>query len=329
MKKTVNRFLTIIMAALAITGAQSCMRYEKKANTSTSGTMTMVCDNTFENIMNQEVDVFEYQYPDAHVLVRYASQSEAIDSLMSLNTKTIVIARDLTKDEMKYLKSKRSFVRSSKIAVDAVAFIVNPANDVNKLMLKELSQILSGETTEWNEVMPSKLGKIRVVLDNKGSSLAAYLRDSLLNGGKFAENVYDAGSIPGVFEAVEKDKNAIGVLGVSWITSDMDSADMAPDQLAKSVLSDEPVQGATLSRRVKVLPICRNNEVTAYRPYQENIFNGTYPLFRQIYMITTAHSGTTGGGFYSFVTGDIGQKIIMKTGIMPARMRIQVVQLGE
>ena len=131
------------MAALAIAGAQSCMRYEKKANTSTSGTMTMVCDNTFENIMNQEVDVFEYQYPDAHVLVRYASQSEAIDSLMSLNTKTIVIARDLTKDEMKYLKSKRSFVRSSKIAVDAVAFIVNPANDVNKLMLKELSQILS------------------------------------------------------------------------------------------------------------------------------------------------------------------------------------------
>lgn len=329
MKKTVNRFLTIVMAALAIAGAQSCMRYEKKANTSTSGTMTMVCDNTFENIMNQEVDVFEYQYPDAHVLVRYASQSEAIDSLMSLNTKTIVIARDLTKDEMKYLKSKRSFVRSSKIAVDAVAFIVNPANDGNKLMLKELSQILSGETTEWNEVMPSKLGKIRVVLDNKGSSLAAYLRDSLLNGGKFAENVYDAGSIPGVFEAVEKDKNAIGVLGVSWITSDMDSADMAPDQLAKSVLSDEPVQGATLSRRVKVLTICLNNEVTAYRPYQENIFNGTYPLFRQIYMITTAHSGTTGGGFYSFVTGDIGQKIIMKTGIMPARMRIQVVQLGE
>ena len=129
MKKTVNRFLTIVMAALAIAGAQSCMRYEKKANTSTSGTMTMVCDNTFENIMNQEVDVFEYQYPDAHVLVRYASQSEAIDSLMSLNTKTIVIARDLTKDEMKYLKSKRSFVRSSKIAVDAVAFIVNRSEE--------------------------------------------------------------------------------------------------------------------------------------------------------------------------------------------------------
>ena len=28
----------------------------------------MVCDNTFENIFQQEVDVFEYQYPDAHIL---------------------------------------------------------------------------------------------------------------------------------------------------------------------------------------------------------------------------------------------------------------------
>lgn len=329
MKKFLDRLTAAALAVIVLAGAQSCMRYEKQANTSTSGTMTMVCDDTFENIMNQEVDVFEYQYPDAHVLVRYATQSEAIDSLMSLNTKTIVIARDLTKDEMKYLKSKRNFVRSSKIAVDAVAFIVNPANECNKLMLKELSQILSGETTEWNEVMPSKLGKIRVVLDRSGSSLAAFLRDSLLAGAPLADNVYAAGSVPGVFEAVEKDKNAIGVLGVSWISSDMDAADIAPEELAKSVLSEDPVQGATLSRRVKVLPICRNNEVTAYRPYQENIFNGTYPLFRQIYMITTAHSGTTGGGFYSFVTGDIGQKIIMKTGIMPARMRIQVVQLGE
>ena len=108
----------------------------------------------------------------------------------------------------------------------------------------------------------------------------------------------------------------------------MSSADMDRDSLTVSVLSDEPVQGATLTQKVKVLKLRRNDEVTAYKPYQQNIFDGTYPLFRQIYMITTAHSSSPGGGFYSFVTGDIGQKIIMKTGILPARLRIQVVQVG-
>lgn len=324
-----STLLTGALAVLLGLSATSCLKYEKKANSSTSGSTTMVCDNTFQNIMEQEVDVFEYQYPDAHILARYATQSEAFDSLMSLNTKTIVVSRDITPAEKNFLKKNRRTARSSKIAVDAVAFIVNPENPLDMLTLREVGDIVSGRSPQWNDLSPSKLGEIQVVLDHKGSSLATYLRDSLLNGGQLGPNVYAAGSIPEVFKIVEDNVNAIGVLGVSWITSDMSSADIDRDSLAQSVLSEEPVQGATLTQRVKVLKLRRNDEVTAYKPYQQNIFDGTYPLFRQMYMITTGHSGSVAGGFYSFVTGDIGQKIIMKTGILPARMRIQVVQVGN
>ena len=52
----------------------------------------------------------------------------AVDSLMSLNTKTIVIARDLTDAEKRVLRSKKKVVKSAKIAVDAVALIVNKEN---------------------------------------------------------------------------------------------------------------------------------------------------------------------------------------------------------
>lgn len=315
-------------ACLAACGLTGCMKYEKKANSHTSGTTTLVCDNTFENIMAQEIDVFEYQYPDAHILARYATQAEAFDSLMSLNTKTIVVSRDLTKDERESLKKKRRTARSTKIAVDAVALIVNPENPVGKLTIKEVADILSGSSKQWNDIWPCDLGEIAVVFDDKASSLVTYMRDSLLNGGELGPNVYAQGSIPGVFKAVKENKNAIGVLGVSWITSDMSSADMSQADLAQQVLSQEPVEGATLVDDVKVLSIYREGEARAYKPYQENIFNGTYPLFRQIYMITTGASGSLAGGFYAFVTGDIGQKIIMKTGILPARAsRIQVVQL--
>lgn len=323
-----NTLTSAIAVAALLAGATSCMKYEKKEKSATTGTATLVCDNSFRNILAQEIDVFEYQYPDAHILAEYNTQTVAFDSLLSLNTKTIVVSRDLTPDERSFLKSKKRTARSAKIAVDAVAFIVNNDNPVDMLTLGELADIVGGRTTRWNEVQPNNLGEISVVLDRAGSSLATYMRDSLLNGGPLGPNVYVAGSVPAVFETVEKNRNAIGVLGVSWITSDMSSADMDRDSLAVSVLSDEPVQGATLTQKVKVLKLRRNDEVTAYKPYQQNIFDGTYPLFRQIYMITTAHSSSPGGGFYSFVTGDIGQKIIMKTGILPARMRIQVVQVG-
>ena len=83
---------------------------------------------------------------------------------------------------------------------------------------------------------------------------------------------------------------------------------------------------ATPSRAITVLS---SEEARAYKPYQQYIFDGKYPLFRQIYMITTGASGSLAGGFYSFVTGNIGQKIILKTGILPARMQRIQVELGE
>ena len=288
MKKILRSILPAACALLLGAGATSCLKYEKKANSSTTGSTTMVCDASFQNIMQQEVDVFEYQYPDAHILARYEPQSVALDSLMSLNTKTIVIARDLTDQEKRVLRSKKKSVKSAKIAVDAVALIVNKENPIEMLTVGEVADILSGSSRQWNDLEPSKLGEIAVIFDDKGSSLVSYMRDSLLNGGE-----------------------------------------LGPNSLAVEMLSDSPVIGATLSDDIKVLKIRRNDEVTAYKPYQQNIFDGTYPLFRQIYMITTGVSGSLASGFYSFVTGETGQKIIMKTGILPARTRIQVVQLGD
>lgn len=323
-----RKTLLTLISAVMLASLTGCLKYEKKAKSQTSGTMTMVCDDTFRNIMEQEIDVFEYQYPDAHVLARYATQNEALDSLFSLNTRTIVIARDLTAKERDYLKGKKRRVKSAKIAIDAVALIVNPRNTCSMLTTKEIGDILSGETRNWNDLEPSELGEIAVVFDDKASSLVQFMRDSLLHGGDLGPNVYAQGSIPAVVKTVSNNPNAIGVLGVTWITSDMKTAELTRDELAQSVLSDEPVQGATLDQEVKVLRLRRPDEVTAYKPYQQNIFDGTYPLFRPIYMITTGVSGSLANGFYSFVTGDIGQKIIMKTGIMPARTRIQVVQVG-
>lgn len=329
----INNIMALVAAAALAVGSTSCLKYEKKANSHTTGTTTIVCDNTFQNIMEQEVDVFEYQYPEAHILARYATQAEAFDSLLSLNTKTIIAARDITQKERDIIKSKNRNVRSTKIAVDAVALIVNPANPVGKLTLKEVGQILSGESTDWNDIWPCDLGKISVVFDDKSSSLVSYMRDSILHGAPLGANVYAQGSIPGVFKAVKDSKSAIGVVGVSWVTSDMASADMSKEDLAISVLGEEPVEGATLTDDVKVLALYNDKlssqEARAYKPYQQYIFDGKYPLFRQMYMITTGASGSLAGGFYAFVTGNIGQKIIAKTGILPARMQRIQVELGN
>lgn len=318
--------IAIALLSASLLGLGSCRK--APTNTSTSGLATIVCDDSFENIMNQEIDVFEYTTKgNANIIPYYVSEKACIDSLLDFRTKTIVIARDLTEKEKAYLKSEKKLVRSNRIAVDAIALIVNPGNPVEILSEKEIGEILSGEITRWDQIEPSKLGEIQVVFDNEGSSTVQYMRDSLMNGRKFSPNVYAQNSNQEVFAQVQQRKGALGIIGVSWISADMRTRDLPREERIKS-LERQDTTVAEFDTSIKVLKVRRDDSIEAYKPYQGYIYDGRYPLYRSIYMITTSANGSLSHGFYSFVTGTIGQKIIQRTGILPARVQPRMVNLN-
>ncbi|MGM9846842.1 MAG: PstS family phosphate ABC transporter substrate-binding protein [Muribaculaceae bacterium] len=327
MKQTSKILSTLFLAAIFCL-AQSCGKFadQRKGNTSTSGLTTIMCDNSFENIIQQEIDVFEYVYPEASIIPYYVSEAAAIDSLISFKTRLAVISRELTKEETEYLKGKKRNPKVQRIAVDAIALIVNPENPVEILSKSEISDILSGEVTDWNQIEPSKIGKINVVFDDPGSSTLKYMKDSLLQGKELGENVYAQGSNRAVFEAVKKSKNTVGVIGVSWITTDMKGVSTTIEDKAQTSASSDTTT-LEFNREVKVLKIRRDDSIEAYKPYQAYIYSGQYPLFRSIYMVCASVSGTTSHGFYSFVTGFQGQKLIQMTGVLPATIQPRMVAL--
>ncbi len=316
---------TFTIAAGMLAAMVACDK--KPTSTATSGIATVVCDASFENILSQEIDVFEYIYPNASIMPFYTDEHAAIDSLLDFKTKTIIVTRHLTQKEIDYFKSHKKTVRQSQIAVDALALIVNPENPVNVLSIKEIREILTGEVKEWNQVEPCKLGKIDVVFDHQGSSTVQYMRDSIMQGQPFADNVYAQNSPQGVIEAVAANKNAVGIIGVSWISSDLRTREMPREERAAAIERNDTTD-ITFDTKVKVLKVRGKDEVTAYKPYQYYIFDGSYPLFRQIYMITTAPGGSVAHGFYSFVTGFKGQKIIQMTGILPKTVTPRMVSVN-
>ncbi|MDE5573152.1 MAG: substrate-binding domain-containing protein, partial [Muribaculaceae bacterium] len=186
----------VALVAVLLTGATSCKKFseQRKGNTSTSGLTTVMCDNSFKNIMQQEIDVYEYCYPEASIIPYYVSEREALDSVLSLKSPLAVISRELTPEETKYLKDRKKSARCQRIAVDAIALIVNPENPVDQLSKKEIGEILTGKVENWNDIWPSKLGKIEVVFDDAQSSTVKYMRDSLTFGEEFGSNVYAQGS---------------------------------------------------------------------------------------------------------------------------------------
>lgn len=314
------KFVLVAVAFNAVTLFSGCGNSDGKGGATTtpsSGMTEIACDASFEDIIEQEIDVYEYIYPKTSIMPHYVDENAAIDSLLNMSVKLAVATRKLTDKEVAYLKSQNKQVRQSQIAVDALALIVNPDNALEIIDLPDLRDILSGKITEWNKIVPgSKLGEISVVFDHQGSSTVKYMRDSLLNGGKLGPNCYAQKTPPAVFEAVEKNKNAIGVIGVSWINDDFSGRHLSTEELTQAIDRNDAVDQRFKSG-VKVLKVQSPNSMTAYKPYQLYIFNGDYPLYRQVYLISTGVNGSLAHGFYSFVTGFQGQKLIQMTGVLP------------
>ena len=242
------------------------------------------------------------------------------------SVKGAIITRPLTDKEVSYLRSHKKIVHQQKIAVDALALIVNPENPVEILSRKDIAEILTGDVTRWDQVEPCKLGEIDVVFDHQSSSTVKYMRDSVMDGRPFGSHISAVKTNPDVFKAVASNRNAIGIIGVSWVSSDLSSREKSVEELAKAVEKSDTTT-LDFTSDVKVLKIRGNNEVTAYKPYQAYIFDGSYPLYRSVYMVSTAPGGTVSHRFYSFVTGFQGQKIIQMTGILPATVRPRMVQV--
>lgn len=315
--------LAVIMAAVTV----SCDK--KSQSTSTSGLARVACDQSFENIMQQEVEVFECIYPNASIMPAYLDEQACIDSLLNMGrVNTIVVTRQLTDKEKKYLKDHKKNVKESKIAVDAIALISNPQNDMDEpLTRRELVDILTGKITRWDQLGPSKMGKIDVIFEHHNSSTVKYMRDSLLRGAQFGPNVYAQKTARDVFKVVSENRDALGVIGVSWISADLKGRELDTKELAAS-LEQNDTTARDFNEAVKVIAVRNDDALKAYKPYQAYIFDGSYPLYRSIYMITTAPGGSLGHGFYSFVTGFQGQKLIQMTGILPATVRPRMVNVN-
>ena len=132
----------------SVAGAISCTPV--KRGEYAAGSATVFCDDGFKNILDEEIEVFEYTYPEASIIPFYVSEGDAIDTLMADGTQAIITTRELTKDQIEYMKAKyKRVVRQNCIAVDAVALITNKANPVGALSMQEVENILNGKITRW------------------------------------------------------------------------------------------------------------------------------------------------------------------------------------
>lgn len=300
--------LLLLPCLMACSGAT---KKDEATDTPSSGEVNIVVDESFQQLFDTQVFTFQALNKYAKIHAKYLPESEGLKMLIEDSCKVIVMCRDLTSEERKNFEAANIYPISTKIAEDAIAIVVHPENTDSTMTVDKLKSILSGTDSLWKQLNEkSELGKIDVVFDNAGSANARYMEDSLLQGKPFAKNIFAVKSNPEVVEYVSKNKNAIGILSVNWI-SDQD------DTLTQHFL-----------KKINVLAISKSQGSEAFKPYQAYIKTKDYPFTRSVYMINRQTRRGLGMGFVNFVAGNKGQLMILKMGLIPSIAPVRMVEIN-
>ena len=292
-----------------------------KRESTTSGDIAIVVDETLKPIIQAEVDNFEFLYENASINPIYLPGEAAIEALLNQDSLRLVVAsRELQYEEREFLKEQKTAAKYTLVATDAIALIIHQDNLDSVLTKEMLPKIFSGEITNWNQINPdSKLGEVQLVFDNAQSSTVQFILEKVIPGKSLRKDVNAGKSNPEVLEFVANTPNALGVIGVSWI-SDQD---------------DSQARGFRKNIRVMELEVdstCSFVDAYGekfYQPYQGVVKEGCYPLSRGIYAILREPRIGLGTGFVAHLASDAGQRIILKSGLVPERAITRMVKFPE
>lgn len=294
----------------------SCNQTGKEATdeTPTRGKIKIGVDNSYKLLIESEIAVFESEYKHADVTAFYKPELEILDDFMKDSIRLIITGRELTKNEVEYLNSKNIYPKTTRLAHDAIAFITNRSNPDSLITYNEIRDIFLGKISKWSEMKPeSTIGDIKVVFDNKKSGNVTYISNKL-NFTKFPKNCTAVENSQAVVEYVEKHPNAIGIISVNWISEKDDST-------SNSFLKNITV--VAISNEIEP------NGPDYYRPYPAFVADRSYPFIRDVFSIRSETYTGLGAGFSAFIAGEKGQRIILKSGMVPAVMPVRLVQIKK
>ena len=308
------RFSGLLLVLVLLAGGCRFFKGDPYKNTPISGTTAIAVDETFRPVIEAEIDLFKGIYGYSEIKAKYLPENEAFEQLLNDSVQLIVASRRLKTDEIAMISKRKLFPREIKIATDAIA--LDNASFLQRLVtVAETNQgYFKRKDFEMEPAEPcfASCVPIKVLFDNEKSGIVKYMIDSICHGNFSTANVSALEYNRDVIEYTASHPGVLGFIGASWIGNRNDSLHLS------------------FHKKIKVVAVSEADVATyenSYKPYQAYMLDNMYPLTRSIYMINAEPRNGLSTGFVSFVASDKGQRIILKSGIIPAVAPTRVVNV--
>jgi phosphate transport system substrate-binding protein len=141
----------IVFSIVALLMSYSCKKDDKQKSAEESilgGTTTILVDETIQSIVEDEIEVFESQYP-AKITQINKSESEVVNTLLNDSISRIaILTRKLTAQEEKGFQSKNLYPKVTEFGYDAITFISNNASKDTLVDLQEVINLMQGKPSK-------------------------------------------------------------------------------------------------------------------------------------------------------------------------------------
>ncbi len=271
-----------LQASVSTTGAP--ITTTAPVSTGKKETLRISGSTTVLPIVQKAADQYMVVHPEADIQISGGGSGVGIQAIGARTVDIGMTSRELTKDEMaKY----PGFVVTT-VAQDGIAVIVNPANEIQYITLDQVKGIYLGSITKWTQItganVPGTNNQIVVIGRDSASGTRMYFDETLLLKVTPTKMMLEKNSNGAILQTVAQTPGSIGYVSIGFVSKD-----------------------------VKVLPIWYNAQ-NIVSPTIDKVKTKTYPVSRDLYIITNGQPGGLTGDFIRYILGPEGQKIVADEG---------------
>ena len=248
------------------------------------GSITIQGSDTMLNVATAWSEAFMDANPGVDISVQGGGSGTGIASLINGTVDAANASRGIKDEEVTEAQANGVDPVEHAVAIDGIAVVINPANDVTDLTIDQLGQIFRGEITNWKDVGGAD-AEIVLLSRDSSSGTYEYFKEAVVGeDAEYAASAKLLASNQAIADEVAANEGAIGYIGLGYLSSDL------------KVVAVDGVQASVTTAA-----------------------DGSYPISRYLYMYTNGEADGVMAAYLEWILSAEGQQIVSDEGFVPVQ----------
>lgn len=294
MIKTVRICLALLVCAALSAGCGDSGN--RSGNTGNPASREQTIENkgsdTLVNLALSWAEVYMRLHPEVRISVTGGGTGTGIAAMINGTVSIANASREMKSEERAAAAANGFDPVEFIVARDAIAVVVNPGNPINRLTLKQISDIYTGKARNWKELGGEDRPIVLLSRESNSGTYVYFLENAIRLGDPRSKLLFSPDTLlmpssEGISTEIRQNPNAIGYDGLGYVT---------PDQ--------------------KVLAISREDTGPFVIPSAGTVNDGRYPISRPLYMYTAGQPTGQIKAYLDWIQTR-GQELVSKLGFVP------------